>query len=415
MALHKPVAYVRIGSHECLDDIRRLRAKEKYCFVDRIGERAAEDELAAFGARPREPEMLLAVLRAPLDVVGNQFVNQKKVLHAVMVTRGVLGRWKGWPLVVLAVLSVVLVPKTPLRVLGPLTVALLIGMAIGSPIARTVPRDVLVWLSREVLRVAVVLSAVRLDWVLLARAGPGPLVIAVLAVALGLTTFAILLRTMRVPPRLGALIAIGTSVCGAAAITAARPVVDATDEESHVGIAIISVLGAAASLALVLAQGVGWIPTGMYGLVSGGSLHEVAHVMAAATANPDTLDIAMVTKLARVALLPVGLLVLPAMVHTEGKRVPFRVPPLVIWFLLMSVVATVAGHASPSFTTTWKQIAKWIAMFANVMLATSMLAIGSLVEWGMIRRAGRRTLVMAVIGALILGAAVIGASALLQR
>ena len=317
-----------------------------------------------------------------------------------------LGRWKGWPLVVLAVACVVIVPMTPLRVLGPLTVGLLLGMALGSILQRTIPHDVRVFFSRELLRVAVVLSAVRLDWVLLARAGPGPLVVAVLAVAFGLALFAVLLRTMKVPPRLGALLAIGTSVCGAAAITAARPVVDASDEESHVGIAIISVLGAAASLALVVAQGLGLIPASMYGLVSGGSLHEVAHVMAAATAFPDALDVAMVTKLARVALLPVGLLVLPSMVHGKGHRVPFKVPPLVVWFLIMSVAATLGGHVLPS--DVWKPTAKWIAYLANVMLASSMLAIGSLVEWDMVRRAGRRTLVMSVIGALVLAGAVIG-------
>ena len=323
-------------------------------------------------------------------------------------------RWKGWPLVVLAVLCVWLVPYTPLRVLGPSTIALLAGMALGAPIARVVPLDVLVWMSREVLRVAVVLTAVRLDWILLAGAGPGPLVVAVLAVVLGLATFALLFRVMRVPPRLGALLAIGTSVCGAAAITAARPVVGATDEESHVGIAIISVLGAAASLVLVIAHGLGWISSGLYGLVSGGALHEVAHVMAAATANPDSLDVAMVTKLARVALLPVGLLVLPAMIHTKGKRVPFRIPPLVVWFLAMSVLATLAGHASPSLAPRWKEIAKLIGLLANVILASSMLAIGSLVEWDMVRRAGRRTLAMSVVGLLVLASGVVAASAALR-
>lgn len=282
--------------------------------------------------------------------------------------------------------------------MGPLTVALLVGMLLGFAIKKAIPREALVFTSREVLRVAVVLTAVRLDWVLLARAGIGPIVVAVSAVAVGLAVFAILIRVLKVPERIGALLAIGTSVCGAAAITAARPVVDASDEESHVGIAIISVLGAVASLGLVVAHGFGWISRSLYGLLSGGSLHEVAHVMAAATANPESLDIAMVTKLARVALLPVGLLVLPRIAHGKEKRTPFKIPPLVVWFLAMSIVATLGGQ----WISNWKPIAKTIGLVANVILASSMLAIGSLVEWPMIRRAGRRTLVMSIVGSIAL-------------
>ena len=103
------------------------------------------------------------------------------------------------PLLLVAATAVALVPKTPLRVLGPLTVALLVGV-VAQPLLRRVPRESVVWLSREVLRAGVVLVGVRLDWLLLARAGVAPLVVAIAAVTVGMVvTFVVLGRFVGVP------------------------------------------------------------------------------------------------------------------------------------------------------------------------------------------------------------------------
>jgi uncharacterized integral membrane protein (TIGR00698 family) len=221
-----------------------------------------------------------------------------------------------------------------------------------------------------------------------------------------------LLRVLGVPRRLGALLAIGSSVCGAAAITAARPVIGAADEEANVGIAIVSVLGALVSLGLVIAHGMGLLGEATYGLVAGGALHEVAHVMAAATAAPGALGLATVTKLARVALLPVALIAMPWMAGPDarGERARFRVPPLVVWFLVASVIATVLGHAGlpTAAARAWAGTTRAIAQAATFLLASSMVAIGALVDWASLRRAGVRPIVMAVVGALLLGGTVLG-------
>lgn len=325
-----------------------------------------------------------------------------------------------WPLVLVAAVSVGLVPKTPLRLLGPLTVALLLGMLLRrAPGVRSVPRSSTTWLSRDVLRAGVVLVGVRLDWVLLARAGAGPIVVAVTAVVAGLGLFALLGRLLGVSGRLGALLAIGSSVCGAAAITAARPVVGATDEESNVGIAIVSVLGAAVAVALVVGHALGWISEDVYGLVAGGALHEVAHVMAAGAAVPAALGVATVTKLARVALLPLALLTLPWMMRGEakGERVSFRMPGLVIGFLLVSIGATLLGHAGgvlPALAAVWTGIARAITFIATMMLASSMVAIGALVDWPALRRAGSRPMIMAALGAVLFGTLIFGVASLWQ-
>jgi uncharacterized integral membrane protein (TIGR00698 family) len=313
-----------------------------------------------------------------------------------------------------AALSVAIVPLTPLRVLGPLTVALLLGMALRpTHILRAAPRSSVVWLSREVLRAGVVLVGARLDWVLLARAGAAPIVVALTAVAVGMVLFAALRRILGVPHRLGALLAVGSSVCGAAAITAARPVIGASDDEANTGVAIVSVLGALGSVVLVAGHAMGWISQDAYALVAGGALHEVAHVMAAATAVPSVVPLATVTKLARVALLPIALIVLPWMTRGEvgGRRVPFRLPGLVKGFLVVSVVATIVAHTE-SVSAVWSAASKAIWLLATLMLASSMVAIGFLVDWASLRHSGTRPIIMALAGAVLLGGVVLATASL---
>lgn len=323
---------------------------------------------------------------------------------------------RSWPLLAVSVACVAVVPATPLRMLGPLTVALVIGMLLRrAPIVRAVPVDAALWLSREVLRFAVVLTAVRLDGVLLAKAGAGPIVVAVTSIVTGFLVFAVLLRVAGVPTQVGSLLAIGTSVCGAAAITAARPVLKPSDEEAHVSIAIVSVLGAAFSVGLIVALSLGWIPLEVYGLLAGGALHEVAHVMAAATAAPSVVQIATVTKLARVALLPVALLATPWVAPKQGvafRRAPFRIPGMVIGFFLVSIVATILNQAAAGTTyqPAWQSAVRFVVQAATLLMGASMAAIGVLVDWKSLRRAGARTIVVAIVGALLLGAAVYGAA-----
>lgn len=156
-----------------------------------------------------------------------------------------------------------------------------------------------------------------------------------------------------------------------------------------------------------MGHALGWISEDVYGLVAGGALHEVAHVMAAGAAVPAALGVATVTKLARVALLPVALVALPWMMRgqAKGERVPFRMPGLVIGFLLVSVGSTLLGHAGaalPALAAAWSGIARTTTFIATLMLASSMVAIGALVDWPALRRAGSKPMIMAVLGAVLL-------------
>ena len=124
-------------------------------------------------------------------------------------------------------------------------------------------------------------------------------------------------RRLSLPPRLGTLIGVGTSICGVSAIVATGPGIDARDEEVTYAITVITVFGLLAMLvypylAHLLFSG---DPTAV-GLFLGTSVHDTSQVNGAgmiyadAYAAPRALDVAIVTKLVRNVFMVV---VIPAM------------------------------------------------------------------------------------------------------
>ena len=328
------------------------------------------------------------------------------------VARGAREIVAAWPAIVIALLALVTTPHAPWRALGPLSAALLVGLAVrairdraGSPSGPTEDAGFRT-LATTVLRAAVVLSALRLDWAAIAQAGARPWIVAVAAIFGGLGAFAMLSRWLGVRGPLVALVAIGTSVCGAAAIAAAAPRLRARDEDVTVAIAIVSVLGAMFSMGFVLVHAWTGVGNDTYALVSGGSLHEVAHVVAAAGAVPASASLALLTKLARVALLPIGL----AVVHRVG-RVPGvpgerhrMIPGLAVAFFVTSLVGSLPGWVPglpAAVVDGWAAFRHGVLVFANMALAASMAAIGLRLAPRALARTDRAILRLALIGAVV--------------
>src|SRR5699024_11994283 len=104
--------------------------------------------------------------------------------------------------------------------------------------------------------------------------------------------------------KISLLLGVGTGVCGAAAIAAVAPIVKSKDEATAIAIAIIALLGPIFAIAYTILRPILPSDAIQYGIWSGTSLHEVAHVaLAGEHAGVDGLAIALLGKLGRVFLL----------------------------------------------------------------------------------------------------------------
>jgi uncharacterized integral membrane protein (TIGR00698 family) len=316
------------------------------------------------------------------------------------------GRWAVLPGLALVALLTgaawLLVDVPGLHLLGALALALVLGV-----VARTVlgPR---LWLApgarfaaKRLLRLGVVLLGVRLQLDLLVAAGPTALVLACAAVLVCLAAMEPLGRLLGVAPGLRRTLAVGTGVCGASAIAAAAPVVQADDDEAAMAVGLVSLLGAAGVVAFsLLAEPLG-LGERAYALVVGATLHEVGHVLAAGAAmGPTALDLATLVKLVRVAMLAPALLLLGLLARAPvgaANQAPSGalkgralLPGFLVGFLLLG--AARSAGVVPS---------AWVAPLSTsslLLTAAAMAGIGLGVDLAGIRRAGGRALLLAVVG-----------------
>lgn len=293
-----------------------------------------------------------------------------------------------------------------LGVIGPLVLGLGLGLAwraaAGLP-PRAEPGAR--FAAKTLLKLGIVLLGVRLDFALLAAVGPAVLLGNVLVVGLGIWLIERLGRRLGLSRGLRLALAVGTSVCGASAIAAAVPVVGARDEEAGISVSIISVLGVLGVLAYLAAYALFEPPATLYGVLVGSTLQEVAQVVAAGyTPGGATGDLALLVKLARVALLAPALITINLLLRREARQAPqegapsAKLPPLVPWFLSGFLLVGVLNSlgAFPEGV----RAALQFAGLALTVLAMTGIGLGTdLSAW---RRLGREALLLGAAGGLIL-------------
>ncbi len=248
-----------------------------------------------------------------------------------------------------AVLGHRLVPQV-----GVLTWAVALGAVVAN--LNVLPRSATAGLrfaTRKLLRVGVVLLGFSLS--LGAIAALGVPVIGLVVV----TLFSTLLFTTWLGLKMGLgrprslLIATGFSICGASAVAGMQDTAEADEDDVAVAIAMVTVCGTVAMIALPLLQGPLGLTDVQLGAWAGASVHEVGQVVAAASpAGAAAVAVAMVVKLTRVLLLaPVvaGASLLrrrelareaDGAAEATTRPLPPLVPLFVVGFLLCSVIRT---------------------------------------------------------------------------
>ena len=296
----------------------------------------------------------------------------------------------------LAVASYWLATLPGLKIMGALTVALVIGIlwraTAGLP-ATAIPGTK--FTSRTILRLGIVLMGARLDFGLVAQAGPKILFLDVVMIALGIAGIYAIAKRFGVPAKLGMLMAVGTSICGASAVAAASSVTKADEDEVTLAVALMGILGTIGVLFYVFAGPWLGLTTMQLAVLSGSTLHEVAQVMAAAfTWGNQTGDMGTLVKLTRVVLLAPALIVLGLLSGAGGKlSYSWKEPPIpwfVIGFLAVGVIGSIGLIPAEAKT--------WLSNASVFLMVMAMAAMGLNTQLGMIRKAGMRVIYAGLTG-----------------
>ncbi|MGG3572302.1 YeiH family protein [Bacillus gobiensis] len=287
-----------------------------------------------------------------------------------------------------------------LSMMGQLVIAILLGMIWRAAFGlRENLQPGVAFSSRKLLRVGIILLGMRVNATDIYHAGSSVFLLAVIVIAFALIVVYGLTRMFGVEKRLGILTACGTAICGAAAVVAIAPQIKATKEETALGAATVAILGTIFTLAYTVMYPIlNLSPTG-YGIFAGGTLHEIAHVIAAA--EPDgaaAVDMAVVVKLTRVALLvPIALIIGFFIERGSKENTKFTwsaVPWFIFGFLAMSMFNTL-GIVSESASGILVKI-------AYLLIGMAMAGLGMNVEIKAFRKAGIKAFGAGLIGSVLL-------------
>lgn len=293
-----------------------------------------------------------------------------------------------------------------LNMMGQLVLAILIG--IGWRAVFGVPKTINVgtnFSSKKLLRLGIILLGMRLNLVDILQAGPKVFAMAVINIVFTLFVVYGLTRLFKVEKRLGILTACGTAICGAAAVVAIAPQIKAKDDETAIGAATVAILGTIFTLIYTILYPILGLSARGYGIFSGATLHEIAHVIAAAApAGKDAVDIAVIVKLTRVALLvPVAILLglwtkraTQSLNDKKNESLWKSIP--IPWFIL-GFLAISAFHSLGIVSETF---ANHVVIIAYMFIAMAMAGLGLNVDVITFRRLGLKTFGAGLIGSILL-------------
>jgi uncharacterized integral membrane protein (TIGR00698 family) len=280
-----------------------------------------------------------------------------------------------------------------------------------------------------VLRLGIVLVGIRLSVFDVAKLGIAGLPVVIGAIATGLVFVTWFNRRLGLPPRLGTLIAAGTSICGVTAIVSTAPAIDADEREVAYAVANVVAFGLFGMLVYpYLAHALIARPETI-GLFLGTAVHDTSQVVGAALtykqlyADDVVLRVATVTKLTRNLFLAAVIPFLTWMhqrrvaesAGTAARRMSFTslVPAFVVGFVMMAIVRSIGDATLTSSgaaygvwnAAAWARLTNTIGDFwaSRMLLGTAMAAVGLNTNLSVFRGVGLKPFAVGMAGAAVVG------------
>ncbi|MEW6226564.1 MAG: putative sulfate exporter family transporter [Bacillota bacterium] len=217
----------------------------------------------------------------------------------------------------LLTLGISIVTRTVAPASSPLSdvvIAVIIGMVLNNTLRLPLTVQPGIKLcTKSLLKLGIILLGVGLSLHDVARVGTGSfwVVLSCIVTALAITQY--LGSRFRLPARLTTLIGVGTAICGATAIVATAPVIEAEGQEVSFAIAAITVFGVLAIFTYPVAGRWMGLSQSALGTWAGAAIHETSQVVAASFAYGEKAgEVATIVKLTRTAFLPFVMLAMAA-------------------------------------------------------------------------------------------------------
>jgi len=307
-------------------------------------------------------------------------------------------------------------PKSPI---STVLIAILLGILMGN--AFTPRPGMMVGLDftqQYILKLGIIFLGIRLSFEEFLKFGSIAIPLIIVCIIGVLILIKLLIKKVPISSKMSYLIAIGTSVCGATAIVATAPVINAKKTEVAYAIANITLFGVIAML--VYPYFAEWYFNEndlKAGLFLGTSIHETSQVAAAGLIydqqfnSPETLNVATVTKLIRNTFLVV-MIPLFAFLYNRGevKNEKYSIlsifPYFVLGFIGMIIIRNLGDQLFSNENNNyilWINFIEYLKILATTFLTMAMAAVGISINLSELKSMGYKPFIIGLIAAVTVG------------
>lgn len=196
-------------------------------------------------------------------------------------------------------------------------------------------------------------------------------------------------KRMGIDHRLAVLIGAGSSICGASAIAAVAPVIDAEDQDITFAVATVTIFGTLAMFLYPVFYHIFQLPNLLYAVWAGSSIHEVAQVVAAGFAAGEKAgEYATLIKLTRVLLVIPTVLFLGFSAARKDGGGRFFQKGTFPWFVFGFCVVVFIN----SFSWFSPEMVASLITVDNFLLTVAMAGLGLGSDFSKMRTAGLKPL-----------------------
>ena len=307
-------------------------------------------------------------------------------------------------------------PKSPI---STVLIAILLGILMGNAFT---PRPGMMigldFTQQYILKLGIIFLGIRLSFEEFLKFGSIAIPLIIVCIVGVLILIKLLIKKVPISSKMSYLIAIGTSVCGATAIVATAPVINAKKTEVAYAIANITLFGVIAML--VYPYFAEWYfneSNIKAGLFLGTSIHETSQVAAAGLIydqqfnSPETLNVATVTKLIRNTFLVI-MIPLFAFLYNRGevKNEKYSIlnifPYFVLGFIGMIIVRNLGDQIFSNQNINhylWINLIEYLKILTTTFLTMAMAAVGISINLNELKLMGYKPFVVGFIAAVTVG------------
>lgn len=288
---------------------------------------------------------------------------------------------------------------------SPMIVGIILGMVYANSLRNNLPDT---WVpgiqfcAKRVLRIGIIFYGFRLTFQNVAEVGFPAIVIDAVMVCGTLGLGLLLGKLLKIDRSIALLTSVGSAICGAAAVLGAESAIRTKPYKTAVAVATVVIFG---TLSIFLypalyRAGVFSLPPEVMGIFTGGTVHEVAHVVGAGNAMGKAVsDPAIIVKMIRVMMLvPVLLVITWFVAHRPFDNDADPAPDVrrkinIPWFAVLFLVV-IAFNSLDWLPDT---VVNGINTADTFLLTMAMTALGAETSFDKFKKAGFKPFLLAAL------------------